>query len=290
MDTPTILPLPEFRCRSGSVTAAGVLAIIVSGCLALLLLLMMVFADHPTPPFGRVFQWILWSMLMVLSVLGIATGLGLLNRRNWARVLAIVWAFTLISPNFDWNHPGTLVTGLLSVTIGLWWLILLARSSMDAEFSKPSQPRCPPAAISAIGWFLVISIIGVPLYLVLPLPFFIVGHGLYGWSGKVAFIIISLLEFAVGLALLRVKLSGVWLALGLQLFLFGNGLINDFSPTVQTALNLTASQILIKLGISVNELPSHGFGKSLSFVTPIVMAASLIIFWKKYLESSRSAT
>jgi hypothetical protein len=131
------------------------------------------------PPFAKGLGLGMMGFMACLSIFGIATGIGLIYLRNWARISILVWAgvfaffgavgipFAFLLPKFTpLNAPQPpdsgqhLVQGILIFTygfplvIGLWWLILfnLKSLSLSKRISRPhaipsrQQCRKSPAA------------------------------------------------------------------------------------------------------------------------------------------------
>jgi hypothetical protein len=129
------------------------------------------------------------------------------------------------------------------LAIAAWWLVLFTRKSVVAQFADPAlfpevaggmnynipsapsivtpQPR-RPLSITIIAWLFVVSVpTTIPALLMVrtqktPVPFFwtiLVGRGTW-----IYFAFHVLLMFAAGIALLRNKTWGLWLAIGIQAF------------------------------------------------------------------------
>ena len=119
--------------------------------------------DMPVPPAALKGIMALSSLFYILpAIWGIASGIGLLRLRNWARVSAIVFAVLLIlisafsglmllvMPAFPTPSGsdaaimasvrvaiGLFWLGLLGV--GVWWLVFLNRAGVKAQFVKPAS-------------------------------------------------------------------------------------------------------------------------------------------------------
>jgi len=110
---------------------------------------------------------------LVFSVFGIATGIGLLYLRNWARISVLIWSGLLVffgtigipvayltsfspTPNAPALPPESmqvvrwilLVICGLPLLIGGWWLVLFNRKSVKAHFAG-AWPRFLEAASRA---------------------------------------------------------------------------------------------------------------------------------------------
>lgn len=283
MSVPTVLSLPQNRYGSSSVTAVGVVTIL--GGAGALLLALIVGIPSSELLFSKTIHWAVALLMIGFGVLGIATGIGLLRRRHWARVVGIAFAITAFSPGQISSLRSLIGDLMFSVAVPLWCLVVLARFATDAEFSSPTAQTRPPVAISAIAWLLVSSVASVP-FLVFRLPFLFMGHALLGWAGTFASLFVYLLDFVAGLALMRRKMAGLWLALGLQVYGICNGVVQDFSPAARVEFSKHISQLLIRLGFPAADLPSQVSGPFFSFVTPLLAAACLLFFWDEYRDTS----
>jgi len=204
--------------RSASVTAAAVVAIL-SGLLLLMVCSIVFFGSlmmklpgttPELPPFARNAMLATQSFMLALSIFGIATGIGLIYLRNWARISVLIWGgfsvffgligipiafLTQFPPNP--NSPALpaesmqavrcilLVIYGIPLLIGVWWLILFNRKTVKAQFASrgesadqglPRRPACP-LPIAVLAWFYVASVLNL---LFLPLLSF---HCRYSYSG-----------------------------------------------------------------------------------------------------------
>jgi hypothetical protein len=136
--------------------------------------------------------------------------------------------------------------------IAVWWLVLFTRKSVVAQFSGPAAiatiPAVPtpagyavraavtpslrrPLTITLIAWLYVVSVpMMIPSLLLsqaqrIPVPFF--STMLEGRGVLIYFAVFAPLILAAGIALLKNKTWGFWLAAGIQLF----GLLNLAATT-----------------------------------------------------------
>ena len=152
-------------------------------------------------PFVRSAMLATLGFMMYLAIFGIATGIGLIRLRNWARISALIWGglcvffgavgipiiffIPLVPPE---NVPNLSADSMqavrwillffygLPLIAGIWWLILFNRKTVKAQFAAtttsagPSQTqksRCPlPVAVFA--WFYITSILNLVFLPFLP--------------------------------------------------------------------------------------------------------------------------
>ena len=266
--------------RSASVVAAAVVAIL-SGLFALLAcsmallgsLLMKVPESTPVlPPFVRTGMLAAEGFMMAVSFFGIATGIGLLYLRKWARISILIWGgfsafFGLVgmplvfftrfppTPNTPALTPESmqvfrwilLVIYGLPFLIGVWWLILFTRKSVKVQFAGtistsdlglPQKPSCP-LPIAILAWVYVASILNL---FFLPLfsyrfPLFIFGRLIHGKVGLILFILSCLAFFVAGIGLLKLKPWGYSLTLGLQFFWLASAAATLLTPNYKVAMD-----------------------------------------------------
>jgi len=162
-----------------AVTAAGVIAILFGvfgalgslvGGFSLLLLPQIETAQRsqPMPPGFRAMSLAMMFFVLALAVFGIFVGVGVIRRRNWARITILVWAafMTLVSLGaitFSLLIFGAIQTQMPNVNpveaakiaqfmrifvvifygipacTGIWWLILFTRKRVAAAFTNPAE-------------------------------------------------------------------------------------------------------------------------------------------------------
>jgi hypothetical protein len=175
-----------------AVTAAGVIAIIfaVLGVLGGILIevSMLLIPDVRTsagrpamPPGTRAMGGIVWFFVIAVCVFGVFVAVGVLRRRNWARISILVWAafMTMVSAVtipvlfLVFNAmPGMLpadanVAPVMSfmkwfiilfygipLGVGIWWLVLFTRPRVSAAFTSPAQALAtyPPTTMDVSGF------------------------------------------------------------------------------------------------------------------------------------------
>jgi hypothetical protein len=160
-----------------AVTAAGVVAIILSALGVLLGLLvevsmllapgMQISAGTPAiPPSTRAAVAVFWLFGLAVAVFGLFVGIGVFRRRNWARITMLIWggimavlsavSIALIFVVFS-SLPSTLPSGVeagpfmaflkvfiflfygIPLGIGIWWLALFTRPRVAADFVAPDS-------------------------------------------------------------------------------------------------------------------------------------------------------
>lgn len=272
--------------RSASVTAAAV-ATILGGLILLLFtsaaffgILLNPFPGNAAefPPFMRTLSVATMGFMMCLSVFGIATGIGLILLRNWARISVLIWggfsvffgglgipiAFLapFLQPPDAAQLPAEsvrlvrlmmLVIYGIPLTAGIWWLILFNRKSVKAQFSVPTasttaglpqKPRCP-LPIVVLAWFYITSILNFIFLPLLPfrVPVLVFGRVLPGSAG-VAVLLLSCLALVVcGIGLLKLKPWSYSLTIGLQVFWLASTAVSLLSPNYDKVMQTFLRQM-----------------------------------------------
>jgi len=295
--------------RSASVTAAAVVAILESiilllCCSAAFFVFLLAKLPGPAsqlPPAMRYMMLGTQGFMMALSLFGVATGIGLLYLRKWARTSILTWGglsvffcgvgmliFSLLpfppNPNSPElapeSMPGVrlflvLVYGV-PLLIGVWWLILFNRPSVKAQFtgsafladpSVPPKPACP-APVAVLAWFYITSILNLLFFPFLPfrVPVFVFGRVLPGSVG-IAVLILTCLAFTVaGIGLLKLKSWSYTLTLGLQLFWLASMVVTLLTPNYKTAMDSFMKDIQASMHLPDTPFPavdmSHSYGWS----------------------------
>lgn len=307
--------------RSASVTAAAVVAILESiflllCCSAAFFVFLLAKLPGPAsalPPAMRYMMLGTQAFMMCLSAFGIATSVGLLYLRKWARISILTWGglsvffsgvgmliFSLMpflpNPNSPEltpeSMPGVrlllvLVYGV-PLLIGVWWLILFNRSSVKAQFrgtalpddpSVPPKPACP-LPVSVLAWFYITSLLNLLFFPFLPfrVPVFLFGRVLPGSVGLAVLIVTCLAFSAAGIGLLKLKPWSYTLTIGLQLFWLASMLVTLLTPDYKTAMDsfmkdIQASMHLPDTPFSTADF-SHSYGWTV--VLGLLVAAAVL--------------
>ena len=247
--------------RSGGVTASAVIAIIGSvfailfGGFAILAALMMRIAPNlPAPPLSPATLLFAESIVHLgFGAWGIASAVGLLRLKNWARICFLVYAGLLcffsamgvlglsmamiLMPQMmppQQNVPPGLMTAvfstmiifaLLQVALGIWWLVYFNRRDVKAQFMGEAGAAASsrrPLSITIIAWLMVIGGLFAPFYLFVNYPAMIFGFVVRGWEARTLYLLLTLLNLLAGIGLLRMRAAAHSLTVGYC----GFGLLN----------------------------------------------------------------
>jgi hypothetical protein len=258
---------------SGSVIAAAVVAIL-AGLITLLgmslgffgLLLGGAQGTSPElPAFARNATLGFTAFLTCLSAFGIATGIGLILLRNWARISVLIWGgcsvfFGVVgipvvlfmsftpTPNVpDLPAESMRLVRLLllfiyglPLAVGLWWLILFNRKTVKAQFIGtatalyplvPQRPRCP-GPVAALAWLYITTAAQVVILPFLPfsIPLILFGHLFPGKIGTLFYVLNCLVLVVAGVGLLKLKPWSYHLTMGLHLLWFASAIGTVLHP------------------------------------------------------------
>lgn len=164
--------------RSGDVTAAAIVLFFGSGLIILMAVVMIVGAAMtPLPPEQRAVEFMMPIFYTLLAAWGIATGVGVLQLRPWARISIIVMSgmavFSsvcgalgiMMVPVLLQQEPGVpvaaikvvmfvgLIMAAVPLAIAIWWLILFTRKRVQLEFAARGAAAIPsvvPGATPAL--------------------------------------------------------------------------------------------------------------------------------------------
>ncbi len=296
--------------RSASVTVAAVAAIL--GGLFFLLCFSVAFLGmllvklpgtfSEVPPFFRNFMLAGQGFMMCLSLFGIATGIGLLYLRKWARISILIWGgmsifFSLFGilivylalSSSSPNAPALQVEGIqaghlillliygMPLLIGIWWLILFNRKSVKAQFAGapvsadaglPQKPSCP-WPIAVLAWLYITAILNLLVLPFLPfrVPVFVFGRVLPGSVGMAVLILSCLACLVAGVGLLKLKPWSYSLTIGLQLFWLASMVVSVLSPNYNAVMDSFMKEMQASMHLPESQFSSmnltHDYGWTL---------------------------
>jgi hypothetical protein len=226
--------------RSGGVTASAVGTFL--GSLLFLLLALSMFSARAfgkSPPglasFLRTSYLIGAMMMLALFAGGIATGIGLLRRRLWARLSILVFsgalvlmfgfsALTILFTPFPQSgfapavavalKAGILIFYGLFALLGAGWLYFFNRKTIQQQFEPPARAL----SVKVIGGFFLLSAAGMLIVAFLPAPANLLGLIIVGVPGHVLNAACAGIALVTGVGLLRPKRWARNVAIGFCVF------------------------------------------------------------------------
>ena len=227
------------------------------------------------PPLVRTAALAVTGFTIALSAFGVATGIGLILLRNWARISILIWggfsvffgvfgiaialATTLFSPPEVADLPPGTIQGLrllllciygAPIIVGGWWLFLFSRENVRAQFAGPAGPLPPakpgpPVPISVLAWLYITTAAHVVILPFLPfsIPIILFGHLVSGKAGGFVYALLCLIFMVAGVGLLKLKLWSYPLTLGLQLAFLASGIVTFLSPNYPSQIAAVTQRV-----------------------------------------------
>lgn len=323
---------------SASVVAAGVVAVIGGASAALCvvgILVVLRFAaaalPEAIPPSLRPLLDILWIFFLACDLFVMVVGVQLIRLRNWARIAMLIIAgcmllfgvtgvgvilFTVFLAPADPAVSKPVLAAVLAFVYGIptavstWWLILLSRRSVVAQFqiatalssdaapaspltSSPSlfnNPQCP-LAVRIVGWYLASFILFLPLVPFLPIhiPAYYFGHLFRGPSAT----LVVFLNFAIlsipGIGLLLLKPWSFPLTIASQTLVCANGVFAAFSPSFDSVMREVFAQMdLPAVPIDAEQMFHYmRYFNLLGLIVPLAIMATLYFSRQSFYTATR---
>ena len=151
----------------------------------------------------------------------------------------------------------------------------------------PAQPRSP-LPITVIGWFMLISSLGVVFVLLVPYPAIFFGIAIRGWARTVVYGLSCLWCGVAGFGLLRLRHWGYWLAVGLQSLGLLSATITLLSPGYDAIMRETVASMNPPSGTTYPTfMMDHLRGvSSIGLLGPVVVLVLLLYYRPRFLEAS----
>jgi hypothetical protein len=202
---------------------------------------------------------ILFDVILDLGFVGwgVASAVGLLQLREWARISMVVFSaimifFCLIPmaimpfvpiPQSD-AVPANLTLLIrtfiivfygIFVALGIFWIYFFNKRSVKAQFKSVAAPAAGaladatvqgkrPVPILILAWLFIIGGCFTPLVLLMGTPVVIFGHFVQSRWGALYYVIVGLLSVVIGIGLLKLRPWSWIAAICVQLVSFFNGL------------------------------------------------------------------
>jgi hypothetical protein len=252
---------PQLPTRSGSITASAVIALLGSALsLAFAgLIVVSLFAVRDQLENQRAIALVVAAFAAGLGALGIATGIGVLRLRQWARISILVFAGIIAvmcflaavlmafapfptppNPTMSASAMRTflVIVYIVPCLIGIWWLVVFNKRATKDAFAagaRPGHSRVPPS-ILIIGWWLLVGGIVSLIPAVLGIPALIAGMMLKGWSARLVYIAFAAIGVYLGWGLLKLQERARVLAIGWFGLAFLHSVYAVVSPSGTRAL------------------------------------------------------
>jgi hypothetical protein len=272
--------------RSSGVIAAAIVVFLGSAFTVLMALSMvLVFfvfgpiptgASAPTPPMDvRPFMLVSVVFYLGLAGWGIATGVGLLKLKAWARVSILVFSGFMIAtfgmgavsllfvsrlmPAMPGGPPPSTIFGVaaaamaIPILIAVWWLMYFNRKSVRAQFeeyrttgeysredgSAKTLFRGPqrPVSITLIALLFLFAVLFFVLAPFRNYPALLFGAVITGNAARAIHLVYLLLYLYMGIGLLKLKPGARVVAIYVSVFNLANGLCFLLLPRLEERFN-----------------------------------------------------
>jgi len=319
---------------SSSIIAAGIFAIlggVLSSLFNLAALILFSFSKFPLgatyPDFMRPVLYVIWTFFLFCAVFLVVVGIQVIRLRNWARIALLIVAGCLLffgvigiavifvtifgaAPTDPLVSKAALASVLavtygIPVIIALWWLILLTRTSVVAQFQSSatldaqspvistfrlSKPGCP-LAVRIVGWYLASFVLCLPFLPFFPkrIPVFFFGYLFRGPTGLIFLFLYFALLIIPGFGLLLLKRWSYPLTIASQLLVCANGLAATFSPTyTEMVRSALAAMSLPELPPTAEQMLNYSrYFNLLSLTIPIAILVTLLVVRRQFFAAAR---
>jgi hypothetical protein len=276
---------------STSVLAAGIVAIIGGAFSAFSILAAFLFltlsglglpSAAALTPEMRPILYGTWIFFLLCSTFVIATGIGVIRLRNWARIALLVIAgcmlffgligigvifFTIFLAPVEAGVSKAVLAAVLAfiygipILIALWWLILFTRPAITAQFQAAfavaaplaagpgsrsflNNPQCP-LPVRIVAWYLASFVLVLPFLPFLPfrIPAYYFGHMFRGPAASLILFFNFALLGGAGLGLLLLKRWSLPLTLAIQLLFCINDLYAALSPSFESMMRAAMEEM-----------------------------------------------
>jgi MFS family permease len=262
----------DSRQRSAGITASAIIAILGSlgaflfaalmGLNAIVMSGSPVAASLPNqPPLPPIVLFTAMAVLYCgLGAWGIASAVGLLMLKNWARRSFVIFGGLLVflsvcltagsmvaafvvapaTAPIPADVPRGLIAGvflavavlgLVCLGIAIWWLVYFNRPAIKAAFMGEAAAQVPhpfPLTVTIIGWLLITGSALTAVNMFSPYPLLIFGMVLRGLPAGLALALIAAVGLTAGIGMLKKHVDAYSLAVGY----FGFGVLNVLSYLV----------------------------------------------------------
>lgn len=278
------------------------------------------------PPYARNIAVVFLAAAAALSGLGIATGVGTLLLRKWARILILIWggfsvAFGIFGGAIAMLAPLPPTPGMAELTagasttirvlmffiygaptlVGIWWLMLFNHKSVKSQFaglaghSWPPKPR-PPLPIAVLAWFFVSTAAHVVLlpFFPFPMPVILFGHLFGGTSGTVIQVFLCIVLAMLGVGLLKLRPWSYSATIGLQLVFLVSAVATVLSPAYPAQMAAIQRGMIESMHLPpdamINLNRQARWPVYIGVVIPVAVLVLLFCFRRAFLSTTQSAS
>ncbi|MEO8621534.1 MAG: hypothetical protein ABI625_10745 [bacterium] len=289
--------------KSPGIIASAVVCM-VGSVLTLLIAAAMVFAvpgQTASVPAMRTVSLVTAVMFVGFGAVGMATGVGILRLRPWARTSILVFAGIMSAlslmtgvmmafiplPSTPGVDPSAIasirpmLTGVYAVPflIGVWWLFQFNSKSTKAAFASEmtgSVDAGKPLGVSVLGWWFLISGISCVIPAAMRTPAFVAGLIWTGWAATAFYVGFGGLWCYLGAGLLRLDARVRVFTIAALLAVTANALVTSLAPGARD--RLVAYQKLVSYGVPPQSMPDMNAMYRWIAVMSVVFTAAVILY------------
>ena len=246
------------------------------------------------------------AITLAFAAWGIATSIGLVRMRSWARVSLVVFAVLLafislisavgvfaatpVQPGMAPQMARNLRYGVAGVyaipfAIALWWLIQFNMASTKAAFANANPDALVngrPLSMSIIGYLLIIGGAFCVIPLLMGMPGYIAGGVLTGWPARALYAAFGGAELYAGIGLLALREPARVAAIAVCCLGPLNGIALALIPGAQARFEAVQRAQLHTL-VPPASVPPH------SYLLPVVLGSALALVPIWFLVTRRTA-
>ena len=211
--------------------------------------------DQPLPSIAVIA--LMASVEVGFGLWGMASAVGLVRLKNWARQCFVVFGGLLaflsfgsasglllaaiaqpstLPPNVSPDLFRAILLGFTAVSvigfaIAVWWLFYFNRASVKSQFGADAvaaQPRPFPLAVSIIAWIFIVGGVMTAVQMLFSYPLMLFWIVLRGWASSLTLALMAAISLSSGIGLLKKRVEAHSLAVGYSAF----GILNLVSYLV----------------------------------------------------------
>jgi hypothetical protein len=312
--------------RSAGIVVTAVIVLLGSGftlfCGACVILALSMGPTQKDPlHLMKYFMFFCVAILLGTGGWGVATGVGLLSLKGWARVSLLVFSGVLLvfclpmalvfsvvpmqqtpNANLPENFHTVFRAGMvgfygLLAAVGGWWLYYFNRRAVKAQFEAgvalpagAAAARKRPISVAVIAWYLIVTACFLPMIFFIRVPTILVSFVFTGLAATLIIMAYGVLHIVMGIGLLKLKEWSRILAICYFVFLICNTLASVLLPGSQARYEQMMSAMRVSMGLpsQTGTVPPAWLG--LLFGLPVACAVLwFLITEKKAFQGSTEA-
>jgi uncharacterized membrane protein (DUF2068 family) len=299
--------------RSAGIVVTAVIVLLGSAFILLCgAMMVLVFWIAPPPAQEMPLHFIKYFMLLIAAMMfgmgswGVATGVGLIKLKEWARISLLVFSglllvFSLPSmlmfsfipmqpvPNasvpenfYTLFRAGMVVFYGLQAALGGWWLYYFTRRAVKAQFGAGATlpagavaARKRPISITVIAWFLIVTACFLPMVFFIRVPTIFMGFMVTGRAATFLAVAYGVLNIVMGVGLLKLKEWSRILAICYFVFAICNALASVLLPGSRARYEQVMESMRTSMGLPSGNGMVFPVWMGLVFSLPVIC----VVLW-----------